>query len=56
MDKQTDIGLTSRGVAREPVTFRLEISLLQRLRAIAKKQKLTMTSIVEVAVREYLEH
>lgn len=55
MDKTNDIGLTRRGVVKESLTFRFDTVLTRRLREAAKKRKLTMTSIVEVALDRYLE-
>lgn len=43
------------GATREPVTFRLDRGLLERLRAAAKAHGYTMTSIVEAGAWRYLE-
>ena len=42
--------LTPRGRKKEPMTLRFQLDLLQRARAIAKKRKVTLTSVLEVCL------
>lgn len=48
------IELRPRGRKKEPMTFRFDRDLLQRARATAKKQKVTLTSVVEVCLERSL--
>ena len=46
--------LRPRGRDKEAMTFRFERALLQRARAIARKKKVTITSVVEVCLERHL--
>lgn len=46
--------LRPRGRNKKPMTFRFETDLLQRARVVARKKKVTITSVVEVCLATHL--